>query len=217
MAITDMQRKISDIIEAFENGAPNRYGGLVHTQGDSGGLSGGELMASLTSGSLGKLCRLYATKGGTRIPERLIQMAEKKDAALNTSAEFRAAWKAAATDRIMQEAQDEFFYDAYQLPGERWCRAKGFVLPLSIAVVMDSMIHGSFPAIAARVRAPLEEKVWIAEYLRQRRAWLAGHKNKVLNNTVYRMDTFLNLVKNGNWELQGPIEVLVGKSKVVVN
>ena len=207
MAITNIQRKISDIIECFENGAPNRYDGLVCIKGDSGGLSGGELMASLSSGSLGKLCRLYATKGGTRIPETLIQMAEKKDPALNTSKEFRAAWSAAATDPLMQEAQDEYFYGAYQLPGERWCKTYGFNLPLSIAVVMDSMIHGAFNAVAAMVKAPHDEKKWITEYVKLRRVWLATHKNPVLHTTVYRMDTFLNLIEKGNWTLEGPIPV----------
>lgn len=218
MSITPIQRKISDIIECFENGKANAYGGLVSIKGDTGGLSGGELMASLSSGNLGKLCRLYQQNGGTKIPEGLIQLAEAKDPSLNTSAEFRAAWKEAAKDPLMWETQDEFFYQNFELPGEHWCKTYGFVTPLSIAVVMDSNIHGGFAVVMKRVKLPvMEEKAWITEYIKQRRDWLANHKNPALHTTVYRMDTFLELVQKDNWNLEGPINVHVGNSVVVVN
>lgn len=217
MKLTPTQIKISDIIETFENSAPNKYGGLTVIKGDTGGISGGELMASLSSGSLGKLCRLYATNGGHQIPENLIRMAEAKDTALNTSAEFKAAWKAAATDPIMARSQDEFFYLGYQLPGEQWGKTYGFNLPLSIAVLMDSFVHGSFHKIAALVKVPHDERTWITEYVKLRRIWLANNKNPVLQNCVYRMDTFLEQIQKGNWTLDGPINVHVGKSIVVVN
>ena len=218
MTLTPLQVKISDIIECFENSRPNRYGGLVVIPGDTGGISGGELMASLTSGSLGKLCRLYATKGGRKIPEELIALAEKKDPALNTSAGFRLSWAAAATDPLMQQAQDEFFYASYELPGENWCKGKGFSLPLSTAVLMDSHVHGAFSTVAALVTLPFDdEKVWITEYVRQRRNWMANNKNAVLHTCVYRMDTFIALIQAENWNLDGPLAVHVGKGIVIVN
>lgn len=218
MTLTPTQRKISDIIECFENSRPNQYGGLVSIKGDKGGLSGGELMASLSSGNLGRLCRLYVTKGGKHLPETLVVLAEQKSVQLNDSAEFRAAWKNAAKDPLMAEAQDEFFYGGFEVPAEKWCKAFGFQLPLTIAVIMDSYIHGGLNTVLPRVKfSAVDEKVWVTEYVKQRREWLATHKNPVLHPTIYRMDTFLELIEKGNWMLEGPINVHVGKGIVVVN
>ena len=218
MSITPLQRKISDAIECFENGKPNQYGGLVTMAGDTGGVSGGELMASLSSGNLGKLCRLYAKKGGVLIPELLIAYAEACNPVLNNNAEFKAAWKAAATDPLMASAQDEFFYTMFQVPAENWCKSHGFVTPLATLVIMDSLIHGALGAISKKVSPTTKtERQWIAEYVAIRRAWLAGYTNVLLQHCVGRMDTMLELISKDNWNLDGPINVHVGKGIVVVN
>lgn len=212
MSITPTQKRISDLIECFENSRPDRYAGLVYIKGDTGHLSGGELMASLTSGSLGKICRRYAAKGGTKIPEALVQKAEAKDTSLDTDKAFRDAWKAAAADPLMHDAQDEFFYDLYQSPASAWCRAHGYTQPLTVALVMDGHIQGAFDKILTIMGGATpgaeNEQRWATIYINTRFDWLKFHPNPVLRQTTYRMATFKELVRVGNWSLEAPIKVL---------
>jgi chitosanase len=45
------------------------------------------------------------------------------------------------------------------------------------------------------------EQKWINDYLNARKNWLAGHSNKILNNTVYRANCYLIEVSKPNWDL----------------
>ena len=67
--LTATQRTCLRIVEVFENAVPDRYDLLVSVKGDTGGLSGGLLMASMASGNLGKMLRLYRNMGGITITE----------------------------------------------------------------------------------------------------------------------------------------------------
>jgi hypothetical protein len=74
--------------------------------------------------------------------------------------------------------------------------------------VYDSITHGSwerFRDSASRAvgeSATAFERVWIAEYIRQRDRWLASVPR--LATTRYRTRFFLNQIKAGNWQLTPP-------------
>jgi chitosanase len=53
----------------------------------------------------------------------------------------------------------------------------------------------------------LTEQTWIEAYVDVRRAWLAGHSNKLLHKTVYRMDAFKKLIGSASWDLALPFKV----------
>lgn len=48
------------------------------------------------------------------------------------------------------------------------------------------------------------EKTWVRHYVEVRRDWLAHHSNTLLHKTVYRMDSFLDLIDDDNWTLNLP-------------
>lgn len=202
---TPTQLKISDIVGTFEGGRPRRYNTYACTPGDKGGVSYGELQASLSSGSLGLLLRLYQQMGGMGIPEKTILSAEAKETRLNNNPSFKAMLMAASVDPIMARAQDEFFYRRFQVPAERMCLNRGFVKPLTILTVMDSYIQGHFTALADKVVA-VEETAWVFEYLAVRKAWLT-HRSPLLATTTYRVNSILVAAHADNWELEAPFVV----------
>jgi len=89
---------------------------------------------------------------------------------------LKNALRAAAATDEMRAAQLGVTLDRYMAPAERECETRGFSTPLSLAVVYDSMIHGSWDRIAARAGRPAthgtSEKEWILTYVRTRHACL---------------------------------------------
>jgi hypothetical protein len=138
---------------------------------------------------------------------------------------FKRSLKAAAITSEMRAAQDEMAEQLYLKPAIDACAAMNFVLPLSLAVVYDSINHGGWERIrdltggdlperqslsARRGGKPQEaaeaiEKTWITAYVRKRDAWLASVKR--LAATRYRTRFFLNQIAISNWELRLPVRV----------
>ena len=83
-------------------------------------------------------------------------------------------------------------------------------MPLGMAVVYDSFVHGSWTRIRDRVQgtpAARGEKRWVSDYVAVRREWLATHKRADLRATVYRMDAFLRLIELDAWGFELPMVV----------
>jgi chitosanase len=220
----DIQDKIFRLIYLFETGRmqPN-YGAVTILADGKGGtkqITFGK-MQTTEQGNLQDLCERYVAKGGkyAKIIAKYIPMFGK--APLWGRTEFTTVLRLSGTDPAMHAAQDEFFYETYFLPAKMFFDNSGFELNLSMAVIFDSYIHsGSIPAFLRnrfRELTPAKggnEKQWISQYLVERRAWLATHPNRLLNNTVYRMDTFLDCIKNDNWHFTEPVNVF-GINKVL--
>ena len=116
---------------------------------------------------------------------------------LAANASFIQALKDAGERPLMQLSQREVFRSSYMDPAIRFCEAAKLRLPLTLAVVYDSMIHGAFKLVRDRViAARAEETLWTGMYVVTRRNWLKNHSKTILNKCVYRMDTFLDLLIN---------------------
>jgi len=48
------------------------------------------------------------------------------------------------------------------------------------------------------------ENEWVNHYVNMRRDWLATNPNPALHPTVYRMDSFLNLIQDSRYDLTLP-------------
>ncbi len=113
----------------------------------------------------------------------------------------------------MQDTQDAFFDRVYWAPAAKTASDFKFAAPLSVAIIYDSLIHGSWSAMRDRTIArhgtatSIGEKKWVAAYVSERRKWLASHTNTLLQRTVYRMDAFNALINSGNWSLGIPMSV----------
>lgn len=215
--ITDQQKKkILQIVNVMETGTPDgRYDQVtILADGKNGAkqITYGRSQAT-EQGNLKNIIQRYVNAGGKYAGEfsRYLPLIGKKPLVNDTT--FKQLLKASANeDPLMRDAQDETFEILYYAPAFHFFQDEGFTLPLSMLVIYDSYIHsGSIPAFL-RGRFPEatplrggNEKEWVAEYLRVRQDWLANHSKKVLRPTVYRTKSYLEAIKQDNWQLDKPV------------
>ncbi|MEQ8605209.1 MAG: peptidoglycan-binding protein [Marivibrio sp.] len=211
------KRTAHAIVNLFETGTPfGDYGAVTLLPGDTGRLTYGRAQTTIASGNLALLIADYCHRADAALGPALqayLPALEQRAHSLDEDARLHDLLRRAGGDPVMQEAQDAFFDRVYWEPAMRSAQFIGATLPLSFAVIYDSRIHGSWHRLRDRVNAErgplaeLGEQDWTAAYVATRRAWLAGHANRLLRRTVYRMDSFQQLIEAGNWRLTLPITV----------
>lgn len=216
--LSELQKQAAQaIVNIFETGKTlGDYARVTLLTGDPGHLTYGRSQTTLGSGNLYLLIKAYCEAPhaacGRALKPYLPRLAEI-DIGLDRDAGFRALLEEAGGDPVMQDTQDAFFDRVYWAPALRIAGDFDFVLPLSVAVIYDSLIHGSWGSMRDRTNARhgtvagLGEKRWITSYLRERRAWLASHGNRLLRRTIYRMEAFEAIADSGNWSLAIPLSV----------
>lgn len=211
------QQTIQALINIFETGSVRgRYDQVTLIPGDSGGLTYGRAQTTLNAGGLGTLLTRYVKLPGARWAAELDPIATRardKDSSLNADTHAHNLLRAAADDVLMRDVQDRYFDEHYFEPAIRKAAQLGFREPLSLAVVYDSKVHGSFAAVADATTqqhgAPdsLGERAWIQAYVQTRKAWLSHHERSDLQATVYRMQAFERLIALDQWALALPLVV----------
>ena len=205
------------IVRVFETGTPAGNYSEVAVLNDGAGISYGISQFTHRSGSLAEVVSRYLASGAAAgrdvLLSRMPMLLDRSAAAIASLAavrEFRRALAAAGHTREMRVAQEAVAFERYMLPAIRACEGSGFRLPLSLAIIYDSMTHGSYNKIRDRVRiSPASaggfEKRWITEYVRERDAWLGSIPR--LRSTRYRTRFFLSRIAAGRWDLELPINV----------
>jgi len=113
----------------------------------------------------------------------------------------------------MQRVQDAFVDRVYWEPAVRAAEIVGLRCALSVAVIYDSTVHGSYQRIRRRVVRTVGtvdavgEKRWVRAYVDIRGRWLGSHASALLRRTVYRMDAFKALMRARHWTLRLPFTV----------
>lgn len=164
MTFSDFDKlKALAIVRVFETSQPfGDYAACV-VLNDGAGVSYGISQFTHRSGSLAAVVEKYLANDGAvgrAVLEDTLHYLKRRDhAAINVVAgdeRFKKALRAAAITREMRAAQEYIAFECYLKPAIRACESSGFELPLSLAVVYDSMTHGSWEKIRDRVRvAPL--------------------------------------------------------------
>lgn len=218
MEITELQKKTSQaIVNIFETGTPHgHYGKVTLIPGDPGHLTYGRSQTTLSSGNLYLLIKDYCSREGAVLKDKLSAYLDRlsaRDTSLDNDMSFRRLLNEAGNDPVMQETQDKFFDRIYWNPAVSIAEKMGMTKVLSVCVVYDSKIHGSWKLVrdlteqkVGTFTQELEDK-WITCYVETRRNWLANHPIKILRKTVYRMDAFIQLIKENNWDLDLPLWV----------
>lgn len=198
------------IVHVFETSKPFGDYGAVAVLNDGAGVSYGVSQFTHRSGSLRKVINTYLGMGGTVgaavLRDRghlLIDTSPNAVTALSNDRQFKDALRFAGETDEMREAQNQIAENFYLLPAIGACEGSGFTLPLSLAVIYDSINHGSYERIRDRVKGNLGEKEWITAYVRARHAWLRSVPR--LKATSYRTAFFLEEISDGNWQLDLPI------------
>ncbi|MBS3780099.1 MAG: peptidoglycan-binding protein [Desulfovermiculus sp.] len=213
--LTELQKKAAQaIVNIFETSRPlGDYSKVTLLQGDTGHLTYGRSQTTLSSGNLYLLIKRYCGSAGAELAEDLtsyLGRLEDRDVNLDQDMKFRRLLRDAGRDPVMQRVQDRFFDSVYWIPATSTARAIGVAQALGVGVVYDSCIHGSWSRMRDRTEErfgqvkDLGEKGWIQRYIEVRRDWLANHSNTLLHRTVYRMDSFQELIEEDNWELELP-------------
>lgn len=223
MSFTETDKlKALGIVHVFETSKPfGDYAACV-VLNDGAGISYGINQFTHRSGSLAAVVRKYLATGSEVGREKLTAglplLASKTKSAVESLAAdevFKRALKAASTTGEMKAAQRHVAAERYLSPAIEICKRMSFVTPLSLAVVYDSVTHGSWEWISARVSSVLRtkaseddlafEKNWITEYIRTRHRWLTEIRRLLV--TSYRTKFFLDQIAIGNWELRLPVTV----------
>ncbi|WP_072619906.1 peptidoglycan-binding protein [Spirulina major] len=216
--ITDLQKKSAQaIVTAFETGSlQGDYGKVVFHSSDPGGLTYGKTQTTIYSGNLYLLIKAYVEQPNADYADELrpyLKGLKDQDSRLNRDRTLRSILQEAGDDPIMQATQDEFFDRVYWAPTVKSAEYIGIQTALGYSVVYDGRIHGSWHMIRDRTiknygqLSSLGEQTWITRYIQTRKSWLGNHSNSLLRLTVYRMDTFNELINAGNWALALPFHV----------
>ena len=136
---------------------------------------------------------------------------------LSIDQQFKSALRSAAVTREMKAAQKQIAFEKYLRPSLDICERYGFALPLSLAVIYDSVTHGSWERISRSAgimtatgnpdkHPDANERTLITNYIRKRHFWLTNIAR--LKVTSYRTKFFLDQIAIGNWNLRLPLSVL---------
>ncbi len=201
------------IVHVFETSRPfGDYAACVVLD-DGAGISYGINQFTHRSGSLAVVVEKYmkakGVVGAAVMLENLALLRSKSTAAiakLSANATLKKALKTAAVTSEMKKAQEQAAFELYLKPALDLCEKYGFTEPLSLAVIYDSVVHGSFFRVARGVDVgPRNEREWITAYVRRRDAWFASFPRLV--KTRYRTRFFLSQIAISNWTLRTPLTV----------
>lgn len=166
-------------------------------------------------GSLGSVLTIYVESRGQYAYKLFDYIKKLGTGTLWKDDEFKELLKKAAqNDLLFRECQDYTYRALYVHPARRGADLLNLIHPLSILVVQDSYLHGSFDRVRKLFAEvpPVnggDEKEWVTAYCKARRKWwLNNSKNPYMGiegKGSYRMDCFLDAIKRGNWDLSLPI------------
>lgn len=161
------------------------------------------------SGSLWDVIQQYKDNGGVYGDKLLSYKSQAGKQTLPNNQVFKDMLVAAGKEKAMTDAQDLVYDKLYWSKGVKWAKDNGFVLPLSLLVIQDSMLQSGSILDLLRKRFPAktpanggDEKEWITEYVTVRHEWLKNHTRKVLNNTIYRTQFLKDQIARNNWDLE---------------
>lgn len=211
------------IVHIFETSKPFGDYAAVAVLNDGAGVSYGINQFTHRSGSLEAVLNRFQDKCRAAGTQVLLQGYERKlhDRStlnihvLSSDERFKNGLRYAADRSEMREAQREIAFEKYLKPALDACAGSDFELPLSLAVIYDSINHGSYEKIRDRVVVQRPgngsmkevefEKEWITRYVKKRDAWLESIPR--LAPTDYRTDFFIAQIARGNWDLNLPLNV----------
>jgi hypothetical protein len=210
------------VTSVFESGSPEGRPEAFQTF-DSGIVSYGRHQATLASGHLEHVLRLYWENSDTPLARALQGEYEgrvrNKDEGLRDDARFRDLLLAAATDPKMVAAQDQVFDTNFYRPAVDVWQSQGLKSPLALACLYDTRIQGGLGDVIRKTQelglpAEVGEAAWLAHFLDEREKRLyrladsaeaRGESNMAvaLRNSSYRVKALRKVLNAGNLALEG--------------
>lgn len=217
------ENKIQAVLNVFEGSEPNetKYDGVYIFPDGKGGRRQVTLGIGFTEdswsggGSLGAVLNIYVTSQGKYAGLFAPYLKKIGTGTLHKDEVFKNLLKTAAqNDVLFCDCQDHTYKALYVYPARYIADDLDLTLALSVLVVQDSKLHGSFDTVRGlfRENPPSkggDEKAWVKAYCTARRTWWMNHPKNPWRGqegkATYRMDCFLDAINKGNWELNLPI------------
>lgn len=197
------------LIVRFESGSEAGNPAAVAVLNDGAGISYGAFQFTHRSGLLaecvGRYLDLGGSAGGEILRRYLPSLRRRGPANVSKLAADRtliAALRLAGTSPEMQRAQRDIAERRLLAPAVAEACRLGFATALGLAVVLDSITHGSWERISEKAgidNRTEPEADRIIRYLETRQRWLLSSKR--LRPTVYRTAALLGFARLGNLEL----------------
>lgn len=216
--------KIMSVIETGKLPSVESYSSC-QILNDNAGISYGKHQATDASGSLDKIVFKYIDLNGLWAGDispyvHLLEDNLTRKPTEEVNALIKAL-KNAGTDKVMQDIQDEVFYNDYFKPAEEHCLFMDLKTPLAHLIIYDTCIQ-SGPAAVNKMRKlfpevpPIKhgnEKVYLNAYLKARYNWLSNfndngsNKEKLIRNSAKRIIQLQKILNDDNMILDKPINV----------
>ncbi len=224
------KRRAEQLTSLFENSTLAPQYDYIEALGDGRGYTAGRAGFTSATGDMLDVVKRYTHVASgnplARYLPRLEVLAKNEDASIVGLEGLPAAWAEASKDARFRTVQDHVVDITYFVPAMHHADAIGAKLPLSRAVLYDTIIqHGDgddpdgLPALLEAARADVkgtpatgvDEKVWLTAFLKVRRADLAHASDPstrdVWAESVGRVDVLSEIAKAGNYALTGPLHV----------
>lgn len=218
-----IDKRILEMVDVLEGGTQLAYGFF---QSDGYDLSYGRGGTNVQSGTLYSLIQRYCAAPQALQANELqnyLYRLQQKDSALASDPAFQTALQKASSDPIMRQLQDDLFKKIIWTPAVQKIHELGLKLPLSFAIVYDTIIgHGMSEAssVARKTSATVggmpisgtDEKLWIATYLGGRLelycAMVAQNPKlyPFLRGWTRRVEAWQNFLAGNNWDLAPPVQ-----------
>ena len=182
-----LRERTGQIISTFENSTTTIQYGYAEDIDDGRGVTAGRAGFTSGTGDLEMVVSRYSQLApGNSVQQYLPSLANIDGTASTQGLKgFTAAWKAAATDPLMRQAQDEVYDRLYFNPALKRAQAAGVTSAVGKLVIIDTIIqHGEgndadgLPAIISQaiakhgISTPKTEKRWLKSFLEIRRQHL---------------------------------------------
>lgn len=198
--------------------------------GDGRGITAGRAGFTSATGDMFLVVKLYTEKDATNplavyLP-RLQKLAAQGSENTDGLEGLEQAWKTAANDPVFREVQDQVVNQLYYTPAKDAANQQGLTLPLSLAVLYDTIIqHGggtdpdSLQSLINRTNQAMggspatgvDEKAWLQKFLSVRRADLTNPFDKSTRDawreSVGRCDILKAIADSGDYTLSHPIQL----------
>ena len=212
MLTASVENKVIQILSCFETGRKEVKYDAVYVYNDGKNRRRQVTLSygfTEDGGNLYKMLQFYEISNGKYSDQLLPYLPKIGTGVLHSSESFKTLLKEVAQkDDFFNACQDFAFRALYLKRGYEKADGYGIKTNLGIAVVIDSVLHGSLDTVAdtfreARPSRGGNEKLFITAYVNARKKWLIS-KGIPLSNTVYRMTAFEDAISKDNWDLSKP-------------
>lgn len=211
MFTTKQKLIASSICHIFETSKPLGNSTTVAVLNDRAGISYGIPQATHKSGNLLDVIERYIASADEVLYEPLFRkylpaLRKSDQRTVDRTArdeELKRALREAGNEPEMRKAQLDNVNERMS-KAIRACAGSRFTTTMALAVIYDSINHGSWEKIRDRVKvSDTNEKAWIKAYVQERHAWLKSIPR--LASTSYRTKFYLEQIAAGNWNLNLPV------------